>query len=781
MLNNVTCRGDLGFTKELSTLSISFRIFAAFGLGLFTILPVDAVVAPKPAEMTADALSQAVQVASGKYHTCAVTAEATVKCWGQNMWGQLGNGTKTSSLVPVDVSGLTQVKSVSVGDGHTCVLTLSGGVKCWGTGVISSLVPTDVVGLESGVAMISSGGSPSPSYDIALVASDGAVKIWGTQLSRTIWPPEYVTEFQSGVFITMTGVTKIDAGRSHACAATAAGKVKCWGENTYGQLGNGFRWGDSSAWTVSDITSAVDVTVGNRHSCALLSDGTVKCWGANGAGQLGDGTYQDHLMPVSVTNLTGVRSLSANNDHTCALTIDNKVQCWGSNVYSQYGDGAQTSNPFPTLAASLRGSINSISAGYRHTCAVFTDGGLKCWGKNRFGQIGNGTSDPYGSLTSVDASGLISNTAQISSSWEHSCAVAQTGGVKCWGNNYYGQLGTGTTLESHIPLGVVGLDSGVQSVATGPNSSCALMNTGGVKCWGLNSNKQLGDGTTAEKHLPVDVMGLTSGVIAITAGSEHYCALTSSHGMKCWGANQYGQLGLGWYNSGSDPNYVDGLTSGVAGIAAGWQHSCARMESGQVKCWGTNWSGALGNNGYSSFTPIDVVGLPAAPALLVAGEEHTCAIVNGQPFCWGGNHYGEMGNGTTTNVVTPTLLSGIKQDVVAISASLQNICLVLANGVVKCAGANWGGQLGNGTTLESHTFVTATALNTYAVDIVVGTNHTCALTDQGGVKCWGSDYFGQLGDDVVTQAAPVCVTGFVCNSLFYHYFPNILRDSSQIW
>lgn len=763
-----------------------FRISVILGLSFLFFLPASATSAPVTQHTASDVLARAVQVASGKYHTCAVTAEATVKCWGNNGWGQLGNGTKIDSLVPVDVIGLTQVKSVSVSDGHTCALTLSGGAKCWGMGVISSLVPTDVVGLESGVAMISSGGSPFPSYDIALMASDGAVKIWGTQyfdsgIGRTFWPPEYVGEYQSGVFMTMTGVIKIDAGRSHACAATAAGKVKCWGENTHGQLGNGFRWSDPIARPVSDITNAVDVTAGNNHSCALLSDGTVKCWGANGAGQLGDGTYQDHLTPVSVTNLTGVRSLSAGDAHTCALAIDNKVQCWGNNVYSQYGDGAQISNPFPTLATSLRGSINSISAGYRHTCAVFTDGGLKCWGENRFGQIGNGTRTPYLSLTSVDASGLMSNTAQISSSWEHSCAVTKTGGLKCWGSNDYGQLGSGTTLESHVPIGVVGLDSGVQSVATGRNSSCALMNTGGVKCWGLNSNKQLGDGTTAEKHLPVDVMGLTSGVIAITAGSEHYCAITSSHGAECWGANQYGQLGLGWYSSGLDPHDVDGLTSGVAGIAAGWQHSCAQMESGQVKCWGTNWSGALGNNGYSSFTPIDVVGLPAAPTVLVAGEEHTCAIVNGQPFCWGGNRYGEMGDGTTTNVVTPTLLSGINQEATAISTSIQNICLALADGVVKCAGANWGGQLGDGTTLASHSFVTATALNAPAVRIAVGTNHTCALTDQGSVKCWGSDYNGQLGDSVVTQAAPVCVTGFVCNSLFYYYFPNTLHDSSQSW
>jgi len=299
-----------------------------------------------------------------------------------------------------------------------------------------------------------------------------------------------------------------------------------------------------------------------------------------------------------------------------------------------------------------------VSSGQWHTCALTTSGGVKCWGWNGTGQLGNGGTTP--STTPVDVSGLSSGVAAIATGGFHTCALMTSGGVKCWGRNDQGQLGNGGTTLSTTPVDVSGLSSGVAAIATGGFHTCALMTSGGVKCWGRNDDGQLGDGTTHDSTTPVNVSGLPSGAKAISAGGDHTCAVTTEGAAKCWGFNKEGALGNATTTNSSTPVGVSGLSSGVAAISAGGRHTCALTTSGGVKCWGWNGTGQLGNGGTTpSTTPVDVSGLSSGVAAISAGGSHTCALLtSGGVKCWGDGVYGQLGNGIKKNRTAPIAVVG---------------------------------------------------------------------------------------------------------------------------
>ncbi|HTR57390.1 MAG TPA: Ig-like domain repeat protein [Casimicrobiaceae bacterium] len=427
------------------------------------------------------------------------------------------------------------------------------------------------------------------------------------------------------------------------------------------------------------------------------------------------------------------------------------TQCWGFNGDGELGDGTTTSSDTPVAVSGLAAGAIALAVGAYVSCAVVA-GGAKCWGANNSGQLGYGVS--VRQSMPGDVIGVASGVSAMAGGWTHTCAVVGPGAAKCWGNNQWGQLGDGTLSSATVPVDVVGLGSGVSQVSAAYYHTCAIVN-GGAQCWGSGLFGALGDGTTNDSATPVPVTGLGSGVTAIAAGVDHTCAAVGG-AAKCWGFNDTGQLGNGTTTMSSQPVDVIGLGSGVTSISAGVHHSCA-VANGAVKCWGQNVNGELGNGTVvSSTTSVGVTGLSSGATVVAVGDGHSCAIVYGAIKCWGYNPYGELGNGTTVTSLLPVDVAGIGSGATSLAAGRFHSCAIVS-GAARCWGDNTASQIGDGTNVNALTPAEPIGLFSGVTVVAAGTNQSCAAVF-GAAKCWGFGPAGELGNGVRTfSTVPVTV------------------------
>jgi alpha-tubulin suppressor-like RCC1 family protein len=342
-----------------------------------------------------------------------------------------------------------------------------------------------------------------------------------------------------------------------AGAAMTSGKAYSWGDNSSGQLGNGSTSTSSNIpGVVRNLTGVMSVKAGCSYGLALKTDGTVYAWGDNDYGQLGDGTNHDRDLPVKA-KIENVKAISAGCTHSLALKEDGTVYAWGGNGSGQLGNGASgnaADRNVPMRVDSLGTGAKGVAAGSYFSLALMKDGTVRAWGDNIVGQLGDGTSGTgTNKTTPVAVKNLFDVRAIATDGYAlHALALLEDGTVRAWGDNYYGQLGDGTSGNIRsTPVGVSNLTD-VKKIAGGGYHSLALLGSGKVKSWGDNHRSQLGDDTTGNiRTMPVAVIKLTN-VRSISAGAYHSLAILESGRARSWGSNSYGELGDGTSGNGAD-------------------------------------------------------------------------------------------------------------------------------------------------------------------------------------------------------------------------------------
>lgn len=376
----------------------------------------------------------------------------------------------------------------------------------------------------------------------------------------------------------------ISAGTLHTLAIKNDGSLWAWGDNTYGQLGDGSGIGKNTPVRIGTANNWSKVDAGYYHSVAIKTDGSIWAWGSNGSGQLGDGTDIDKNEPVQIGTATNWNQISAAFDFTIAIKNDGTLWAWGSNFYGQLGDGTTIDKNIPTQTGAAT-NWAKIAAGFRHSIATKTDGTIWAWGINPSGQLGDGTNIVKTSPAQI---GIATDWNQISAGVEHSIAVKTNGTIWAWGSNFYGQLGDGTNTDTNVPI-QIGIANNWSKIGAGEYHSMVIKTDGTLWGWGTNFWGQLGDGTAFnDKKIPTQT-GTGSNWNQVVAGNGHTIATQTDASLYAFGKNTDGQLGNG--NSATQTTPV--VISCGSVLPVTWQYINGQLQNNTALI---KWTTALESN-----------------------------------------------------------------------------------------------------------------------------------------------------------------------------------------
>ncbi len=639
-------------------------------------------------------LTSIAGLAVGPQHICAILSDSTVKCWGSGQNGEIGTGTDVVSqqITPQTVLGsLSGVTQLALGGKFSCALLTDSTVRCWGlnsAGVFGNGTTTNsnvpIPGPAGTFTQITANGNSACG-----LRSDYSVQCWGNNSTGQLGNN---TTTNSTIPVNVSGITtavELASGDGFHCARLSDATVQCWGAGAFGQLGNGSTTNALTPQVVSGLTGIIGLAGGGagktNHMCAF-SGSIVKCWGMNYLNQVGTGTPSASVVsPVTVTGLTGVTSMARGQNHTCARKSDGTTLCWGNNKDGQLGYGLNLDMlPRQVTHPSVSATVAQVVLGDAATCVRTVSQEVQCWGENFDGQLGTGDNFPRTEAVTVAVSTVTSLQGNGDFNGFSLCAVSG-GGIKCWGSNGGGQLGNGNTTPQNTPVTVTPF-SGALSLGGGPYHRCAVFVDGSMKCTGGNNYGQLGNASITNSTTPVVASALTSeSIMSVGGGFGNTYAINAAGILFSVGYGVDGGLGDNTTTNTTSPTVVLGITNATQAIGV-YTAACAVHTSGKVSCWG---EGPLGiPTGGQQNAPVRVSSLNGV-SRLAAGQRHVCALKSGTVWCWGGSTgMGELGTGSTQNSSTPVpvLNLGTVQSLWEGEAASQHSCAVKSDNTLWCWG-----------------------------------------------------------------------------------------------
>ncbi len=683
-------------------------------------------------------------VATGTYHSCAITKTGETYCWGRGDDYQLGNNSDASSALPVlvETRGF-ELKSLALSEDFSCGLDTDGELWCWGSfvnfGGIEYRTPTQLS--QGPWKKIDA----SKTHACAL-SKDDELWCWGHNHSQQIVRKdgaeiEDQSEPAPCLLNENEAVVDIAVGRSFTCVLFPT-SIECTGRAVDTDP-SGTDNSEKSLVAVNFPTSRLEA--GAYHVCALGDDGQAHCLGgAPYVTQFRESVDKKEFAKFQ--NAPNLTDLSAGDEFACAIDSDAHLVCWGNNHRGRLGRGIEINNyapfaPGPTLSDSTYTQVSSTS---EHACALTTDGNIDCWGLGTYGRIGDGqlgyTADPVAMLAER-------TFVEVELGIYHTCALQADGVVACWGRGFYQGLGNGSLDHQRDPVDVPGIDA--RLLAVGGFVGCAVNKNNSLACWGLDNDGLLGNSDRGSALLPDVQDNIPQEPIAgITVGHHNACYWLdlpdkSALNAYCWGRDS--TLGTG--GSGISPVFLNNHMS-RADIRAGKDHVCAVNFSDVGICWGLNDYGQIGNgsNNPSGIVPIRPTTPPVNFRIIQAAANFSCGIdLNNKLWCWGAGG-GRIGDGSYNERLVPTQ-SALQLDIKDLGGQGDSMCAITMTDELYCWGNNSRGEVGAGIFKP---IITPTRVNLpeAVVDVDGEDAAMCAVGVSGKVYCWGDQTFYRAGDHV---------------------------------
>jgi alpha-tubulin suppressor-like RCC1 family protein len=610
------------------------------------------------------------QVSAGYNHTAAIKTDGTLWTCGYNLQGQLGDGTTTDLSSPgTTAGGGTNWKQVDCGAGYTAAIKTDGTLWTWGANSSGQLgdgttsnrsSPGTTAGGGTNWKQVSAG-----ELHTAAIKTDGTLWGWGLNDSGQLGIDPF--KYRGSPVTTARGGNdwaQVSCGYRNSAGITVYGELWVWGcYSGSGSLDYVF----SPVTVAGGGTNWAQVSCGDDHTAAIKTDGTLWTWGVNTSGKLGDGTTTSRLSPGTTagggTNWAQVST--AYGFYTAAIKTDGTLWTWGANDYGQLGDGTTTSRRSPGTTAGGGTNWAQVSCGYNHTAAIKTDGTLWTWGVNTSGKLGDGTTTSRSSPGTTAGGGT--NWAQVSCGVDHTAAIKTDGTLWTWGRNDYGQLGDGTTTSRSSPGTTAGGGTNWAQVSFVSDGTIAIKTDGTLWTWGYDpdNSSHWSPVTTFGGDTDWDQVsiGFTTGGYVAPGDVPGAAAIKTDGTLWIWGDNSiYGRLGIGEtvLSLLSPATAFGGGTNWKQVDCGGGAHTAAIKTDGTLWSCGYNGSGQLGDGTTTMrSSPVTTAGGGTNWKQVEGGDDHTAAIkTDGTLWTWGYNYYGQLGDGTTTDRSSPGTIAG---------------------------------------------------------------------------------------------------------------------------